>query len=375
MFHGHAFVVSLTASPLTVAELTHNGARMVYDLDGETPVTCVIIASDNQLGTPVRCSRGWATRNALPTSLEGHVRARRITVVYEHWVHQCVRKRRLLLPCRDYPDAIAYDPHLFASVHFTTTQLPMQLKANIIALMQFYGATYHNHLLDITNLLVHSHVHLSPAAARNAGPGTGAPLPLDADRRDAVTVASIKDEEAANAGPGERLLTEPSSDNPTEAAKPPLTKLAVARQLGIPCVTPQWVQLCLNAGELLPVQSALASPPLARTLLHPSTESGATMQTDAPGSSVTDADELCRYEEELDRWIGEALMSTSHSAHPDCGSTPTDACAAHLHVPSSCMVPRKEEEASEAREAPKGAAQLSPSRASASKARKRRRVC
>ncbi|KAG5464050.1 hypothetical protein LSCM1_00230 [Leishmania martiniquensis] len=373
MFRGHTFLVSLTASSLTVAELTHNGGRVLYELEDKIPVTCVIISSDNQPGTPARCSRGWATSNALPAAIEDHVRANRITVVYEHWVHECVCKNRLLLPCRDYPDTVAYDPYLFARIHFTTTQLPMQLKANIIALMQFYGATYHNHLLDMTNLLVHSHTRLLPAARRSVAPSALAPPPLVGDRHDAVELASIKEGEAANIGSGERWSTGPSGDNAAEAAKPSLSKLAVARQLGIPCVTPQWVQLCVNACKLLPAESALAPTLPPQTPLHPSTNPNATMLSDAPALSVTDANEIPPYEEEADRWISEVLASASRSACPHSRSAATDAYSAHPETPLSCTVSSKEEDG-EVRHAPKGAAQLSPSSASASKTRKRRRA-
>ncbi|CAM43998.1 conserved hypothetical protein [Leishmania braziliensis MHOM/BR/75/M2904] len=369
MFCGHTFLVSLAASPLTVAELTRNGARVVYDLDDKTPVTCVIIAGGNQLGTSARCSRGWTEANGLPTSMENRIRASRITVVYEHWVHECLRKSRLLLPCRDYPDTIAYDPYLFAGLRFTTTQLPLQLKANIIALMQFYGATYHNHLLDTTNLLVYSHMRLSPNSLRHAVSDPLAPLPSIADRRDTGAQSSIKEAEAANTCPGQRLSTGPSGDNPAGAAVPSLTKLAVARQHGVTCVTPQWVQLCLNAGELQPARSALAPAPLTRTLSPPSTNSSATMKADASVSNVTDANELFHCDEEVEQWISDVLMCTPHS-----GGATTDACAVRLYGPSWCTIPGQKEEVAAARETLQLAAQLCSSGTSASKTRKRRRA-
>ncbi|CBZ26073.1 conserved hypothetical protein [Leishmania mexicana MHOM/GT/2001/U1103] len=374
MFRGHTFLVSLAASPLTVAELTQNGGRVVYHLDDKTPVTCAIIASDNQPGTPARCSRGWGSAKELPKSVESRIRSSRLTVVYERWVHQCLCENRLLLPCRDYPDTIAYDPYLFAGVYFTTTQLPLQLKANIIALMQFYGATYHNHLLDTTNLLVYSHVSLSPAAPRHAVTSPLAPQPLVAGGRDEEAPSSTKETEAANTSSSQQLSTGRSGDNPNEAALPSLTKLAVARQRGLACVTPQWVQLCLNTGELKPASSALGAAPLAQTPSLPSTNSSATLRTDAPVPTVTAADEIRYHEEEVDRWIDEVLSSTPPSAHPNSGGATMGACAAHLPGPSLCTVPGRPEEAAEVREALMLAAQLSLSGASVPRTRKRRRA-
>ncbi|KAG5490098.1 hypothetical protein JKF63_00217 [Porcisia hertigi] len=366
MFRGHTFLVSLAASPLTVAELTQNGGRVVYDLSTNV-VTCIIIASNNSTGTPVRCRRGWAVANALPTSMEDHVRANRITVVYEQWVHQCLSKNRLLLPCRDYPDTIAYDPHLFAGVHFTTTRLPLELKANIVALMQFYGATYHPHLLDTTNLLVYSHMSLSPVTVKNAVTSPPARPHIVPDGPNKKALSPAKESEAAKASTPQRFSPESCVAYPTEAAEPSLTKLVVARRLGIPCVTPQWVQSCLNTGGLQPPGSTLTDAPPALTPSPPVPSFSTEAQVDAG--------ELRREEEEIDRWIGEVRTSMPAFARPHSGDTATDACVAHLRSLSPCMEPRGNNDAEEVCQALKLAAQLAPLGALASKTRKRRRAC
>ncbi|GET93295.1 hypothetical protein, conserved [Leishmania tarentolae] len=374
MFRGHTFLVSLTTSPLTVAALTQNDGRVVYSFDDNIPVTCVIISSNNHPGTQASCIPGAGAAKELPESVESHVRANRFTVVYEHWVHECLSKNRLLLPFRDYPDTIAYDPFLFCGVYFTTTQLPLQLKANIVALMQFYGATYHNHLLDTTNLLIYSHMNLAPPTLRHAVTSPLAPQSLVAGSRNAEALSSSKDMAAANTSPSQELLTGRSGDHPTEAAQPSLTKLAVARQRGIACVTPQWVQLCLNAGQLKPGSSALVTVSPTRAPSHPSTIPNAIIHVDAPISIVTAADQLRHHEEEVDRWIGEVLTSTPSSASPNSAGATTGACAVHLPAQSSCVVPGGKEEAAEVRRALKWNAPLALSGPAASKTRKRRRT-
>jgi hypothetical protein len=294
MFSGHTFCVSLATAPLTVAALTQNGGRVAYDLNHGAHITCVVIANTTKdpfslssslttqhvFPAAMRGGLGWAVRNRFNASVEDSVRAARVPVVYELWVQQCVQAGRIL-PCKGGRDVVAYDPFLFAGVRFTTTQLPMQLKANIVAILQFYGGEYHRHLLDTTNVVVFSHMQLRHDANRSSGDAmtkTAASaaqgpaqteLVKGANDADACTTPPFHSSgscaHAVSCAPasllGKALLKLPPAAAASykvvaaaaaDAMMSTPTKLAVARERGLLCVTPQWVQLCLNAGQLLP---------------------------------------------------------------------------------------------------------------------------
>ncbi|KAK7199939.1 BRCA1 C Terminus (BRCT) domain containing protein [Novymonas esmeraldas] len=302
MFQRHVFFVSLAASPLTTVAITQHGGRVVYDLDGPDNITCVVIAAPTGGGAAARWGRGWAVANALPKSLEDHVHAHRIAVVYERWVHECLSRGRLLLPCRDYPDSIAYDPQLFADVRFTTTQLPLQLKANIVALLQFYGATYHSDMLDTTNLLVFSHTRLpppTPSASRADVRHTRSP---DGDR-EAATPHHRDEPHVCARSPGQRA-----------AATPSLTKLAAARLHGIPCVTPQWVQQSLSAGAMQPTHATVAdaAPGGTRSPPPPAVCAPTAVNSAAPLSKALETDAVhWRVEEEVELCVSDAIVTST----------------------------------------------------------------
>ncbi|KPA80182.1 hypothetical protein ABB37_05163 [Leptomonas pyrrhocoris] len=301
MFAGHTFYVSLTTSPLTVAALTQRGGSVVYDVDRATSITCVVIANENvcsnaaaspaappcsSSSAAMRGGRGWAVRNKLPASAEDHIRAARVPVVYELWVHQCVRAGRPLLPCQGGPDVVAYNPFLFAGLRFTTTQLPLQLKANIVAILQFYGAEYHRHLLDTTNTVVYSHMQFKGVSS-------------------SANVSSSSSIDACPSGAVPHKSPPAAATTPTvtEAAAAPLTKLSVARERGMACVTPQWVQLCLNAGLLLPHAAPLVATLSTRSISLTDAAGG-------PGGSVEKAP--CRGNDEAVADGAPALRSADY---------------------------------------------------------------
>lgn len=348
MFDGRVFLVSPAGSPHTVAHITQNGGGVVYDLDHRTAVTCVIVAdhistgktSPSSTASAGRRTRGWATANGLAASLEDRVRASRIPVLYERWVHACLREARLLLPYRDHPDTVAYDPFLFAGLCFTTTQLlPLQLKANIVALMQFYGATYHPALLDTTNLVVYSHMRLVPPCRAEASVSRDTEAGSGAVASHAVDGGGLRSSSAAS----------PTAAAAAAVSNPPPTKLSVARERGVPCVTPQWIQLCLTVGELQPCVAAAtaasagatrsggASAPRPAILAAAAPDSAAEADT----ATAAAASELADTHDAVERWIGDVLGPLRES--PEASSR---ANGAACPVPESSHAPGEAQETS-----------------------------
>lgn len=391
MFAGHTFCVSLTTSSLTVAALTQRGGAVVYDLGEPATITCVVIAANDDpqplqscaaaaaaaaipAAASVRRGRGWAVRNGFAAALEDRVRAARVPVVYELWVHQSVRAGHPLLPCKGSADVVAYDPMLFAGLRFTTTQLPLQLKANIIAVLQFYGAEYHRHLLDTTNTLVYSHMQLkvhhdgskvsngAVGAAAVASAVVGADSVQASTRRDTAASSSV----CAAASTFHLSGAAPQRSPPATTTMPaihdtvaaPMTKLSVARQRGLRCVTPQWVQLCLNAGALLPPlappTSASAAKPVTVPALQEEEDTCLAANASSAVSLPTTVDEAAgtlygveagkrnTYDDletqeraAVERWVGDALEEMSQ--HGD--DAPAAIESVNLDTPADTPAP------------------------------------
>ncbi|KPI88586.1 hypothetical protein ABL78_2319 [Leptomonas seymouri] len=327
MFTGHTFCVSSSTSPLTVAALTQRGGCVVYTVDHPTPITCVVIANENvsnmfeqspaapHLSLTMAAARGgrdWAVRNKFPVFMEDRVRSARIPVVYELWVHQCMCAGRLLLPCKGSREVVAYDPFLFSGLCFTTTQLPLQLKANIVAILQFYGAEYHRNLLDTTNTVVYSHMRLKDSGSA-------------CDCSSSSSLGACSSTAVHQESPP--AATASTSKEPVEA---PLTKLSVARERGIACVTPQWVQLCLNAGELLPHTSP--SVAAGATVPAPHDEAAGTLCGSAESTNETKA------YADMEKFVSDALDSIDQKTVPgtskssDASSPPSSLVSSSLPI-------------------------------------------
>ncbi|CAD2214468.1 hypothetical protein AGDE_13277 [Angomonas deanei] len=168
-------------------------------------------------------------------NLEGHalLRGGRHAVVYVRWVEACLLAGRCV-PVKPLPQDgynphtafLCYDPLFLDQVHFTTTQVPPSIKFNLIALLQFYGAHYSPHLRRSTTLVVYMPVWGPPSQRERSGP----------------------------------------------------SKLEVAKENGITCVSLRWMQDCLQRNLLLPEERVSPSPGARPTVspdaVAPSTQTG-----------------------------------------------------------------------------------------------------
>eukprot|EP00796_Vickermania_ingenoplastis_P005148 gene5148-3698_t len=177
------------------------GGRVTRELDGGAVVYCGVC-------------------NALEsnTLLARLVRRRRVTIVSPAWVRECV-DADTLFPLREIPGAVLFDPLLFRGLRFTTTQLPRQIKHNVIAAVRFFGGSYSPELATDTDLLIFCRV-------------------LDAKK------------EVRGASGSKKLLA--------------------ASRHKITCVTPMWVQRCIDAGRLLdrPCPPILPAQPAQAAILR-----------------------------------------------------------------------------------------------------------
>lgn len=206
IFSGCLFYVDEDVAYTVVDRIEKRGGRVTQEVPDVGCIFCAVIPSP----TAVRCEEG-NVEDVVPT----FCRVSRTPVVYDVWVQQCVACDSLL-PLKGDAAVLAYDPFMFDGVSFTTTQLPRHIKQNVVAAMQFYGATYTPFLGPDTNMLVYLKILNSPAMR----------LPvIDA-------CVSLADE-------GFVLRRK--------------SKLEVAAEAGITTVTPLWVQACLDAGRLVDI--------------------------------------------------------------------------------------------------------------------------
>lgn len=289
MFSSATFLVSALVQASTVAALRKERGRVIYDDaqskegrksgdevaaafgDAEDSLSTqyIVLATDST--TAIQQHRRlefWLVENKISPSVAEYARWARIPVVTEQWVHACRCSSHIRTGISRSSDAslllndealVIYNPFLFAGVSFTTTQLPLQLKANIIAVLQFYGATYHRHLTTATQLVLYSNMPM--LCQRPPSKKT----PLQQWRAEVLTCRSLSHGNEMIATAAAAVQETPASCMPNHlkasdgiaagVAPMPVTKLEVAKLNGIPCKTPQWLQQCLSTNSLQPTRS------------------------------------------------------------------------------------------------------------------------
>lgn len=298
VFSGVVFLVSPAIRPTTVAAIHAQGGSTVYALPPEGVIDCAVQPDNNSSSSGVATPTTPAASSVLlllpatpdfcshfSPSTVAYLRGRRIPIAYEAFIFSAVHEyhysagagavvgkdshdrksakqqqqqqmnitaramdaaRGVGLAATSSPSAyrslLAYNPFCLSGLVFTTTQLPRQMKANVIAAMVFYGAAYSPDLTADTDLVVHTRILPSPVAAA------------------AAATAEKKKQTREQGGEGEGEEEETGAGGAGRHPTPAATKLAAATAHGIACVLPSWVQDCVKYGRLLPLSVPSPSP-------------------------------------------------------------------------------------------------------------------
>lgn len=235
IFSGHLFFVSSDLSPDICMDILKRGGRVTTKLPPGTECVhaAIVPFGNNKTSSDLEQRTRGVEPMYTPFIVFG--RAYRIPVVYDHWVVDCVRENRLL-PFKGGADVVLFDPFMFEDLRFTTTQLPKYMKRNVICAMQFFGARYSSDLMSDTDVVVYTRLMMSEGDGLKRSPAPGPDRPPETPPRG-----------AGEARDGRR------------------SKLEIAREMNMFCVTPNWIQSCLQAGRRLPFPLASGVLPLRRS--------------------------------------------------------------------------------------------------------------